>query len=153
MLTHEVTFKMSKREGKLNRRDFISRGVAVGASAVVAHSLRLQAESAPNATFELEELTLGQLQEGMHSGKYSARSLTQAYLGRIGELDKKGPAVNAVLEINPDALSIADELDRERKAKGPRGPMHGIPVLIKDNIDTGDRMMTTAGSLALVGAK
>jgi amidase len=89
----------------------------------------------------------------MKSGRFSARSLVEKYVARIDEIDKRGPAVNAIIELNPDAPSIADELDRERKAKGPRGPMHGIPVLIKDNIDTADRMMTTAGSLALVGSK
>jgi amidase len=89
----------------------------------------------------------------MKSGKFTARSLAEKYSARIDEIDKRGPAVNAIIELNPDAFSIADELDHERKAKGPRGPLHGIPVLIKDNIDTADRMMTTAGSLALVGSK
>jgi amidase len=89
----------------------------------------------------------------MQSGKFTARSLVEAYTTRIDEIDKAGPRVNAVLELNPDALSIADALDQERKAKGARGPLHGVPVLIKDNIDTADRMMTTAGSLALVGSK
>ncbi len=102
--------------------------------------------------FELEEITLSALQDAMKSGKYTSRSITEKYLGRIEALDKHGPAVNSVIELNPDALSIADELDRERKAKGPRGPLHGIPVLIKDNIATADRMMTTAGSLALMGS-
>ena len=88
----------------------------------------------------------------MQSGRLTARSITEKYLARIEEADKHGPAVNSVIELNPDALDIAEELDRERKAKGPRGPLHGIPVLIKDNIATRDRMMTTAGSLALVGA-
>jgi amidase len=86
----------------------------------------------------------------MKSGKFTARSITEKYLARIKEVDKAGPAINSVIEINPDATSIAEEMDRERKAKGPRGPMHGIPVLIKDNIGTHDRMMTTAGSLALM---
>jgi amidase len=103
--------------------------------------------------FELEEITIPELQDGMKSGKFTARSLVEKYVARIEEVDKRGPGVNAILELNPDALSIAEALDGERKAKGPRGPMHGIPVLIKDNIDTADRMMTTAGSLALVGAK
>jgi amidase len=103
--------------------------------------------------FELDEITIPELQDGMKSGKYTARSLVEKYAARIDEIDKRGPAVNAILELNPDALSIADALDQERKAKGPRGPLHGIPVLIKDNIDTADRMMTTAGSLALVGSK
>ena len=104
-------------------------------------------------SFELDEVTISDLQDGMRSGKFTARSLVEKYSQRIDDIDKHGPTINSVLELNPDALAVADALDRERKAKGPRGPMHGIPVLIKDNIDTADRMMTTAGSLALVGAK
>jgi amidase len=103
--------------------------------------------------FELEEITISQLQEGMKSGKFTARSLVEKYASRIDEIDKRGPAINTVLELNPDALAIADALDQERKAKGVRSPLHGIPVLIKDNIDTADKMMTTAGSLALLGSK
>lgn len=104
-------------------------------------------------SFELDEITIPELQDGMKSGKFTARSLVEKYSARIREVDKNGPAVNSIIEMNPDALSIADALDQERKAKGPRGPMHGIPVLIKDNIDTADQMMTTAGSLALLGSK
>lgn len=111
--------------------------------------------SAPAAvpSFEFDELTISELQDGMKSGKDSARSLAEKYLARIQAVDKRGPAVNSVIETNPDALAIAEALDRERKEKGPRGPLHGVPVLIKDNIDTADKMMTTAGSLALVGSK
>ena len=100
----------------------------------------------------MEEMTVVELQEKMDSGVYSARTITEMYLARIEELDRQGPALNAVLELNPDALAIADSLDAERKAKGARGPLHGIPVLLKDNIGTADRMMTTAGSLALAGS-
>jgi amidase len=103
-------------------------------------------------SFELDELTIDNLQEGMKSGKYTARAITEKYMSRIEAIDKSGPAVNSVIEINPDAVEIAESLDRERKEKGARGPLHGIPLLIKDNIDTADKMMTTAGSLALVGA-
>jgi amidase len=103
--------------------------------------------------FELDELTISDLQEGMKSGKFTARSLVKKYLERIDDIDKKGAAINSVIEINPDAFAVAELLDRERKEKGPRGPLHGIPILIKDNIDTADQMMTTAGSLALVGAR
>jgi amidase len=103
--------------------------------------------------FELDELTISDLQEGMKSGKFTARSLLKKYLDRIDDIDKKGPAINSVIEINPDAFAVAELLDRERKERGPRGPLHGIPILIKDNIDTADQMMTTAGSLALVGAR
>ena len=105
------------------------------------------------AAFELDEITIAELQDGMTSGKFTARALVERYSQRIDEIDKRGPAVNAIIEMNPDALSIAAALDQERKAKGPRGPLHGVPVLIKDNIATADRMMTTAGSLALVGSK
>ena len=103
--------------------------------------------------FELDEITISTLQDGMKSGQFSAHSLVEKYTARIDEIDKHGPALNSVIELNPDALSIAESLDQERKGKGPRGPLHGIPVLIKDNIDTADKMMTTAGSLALVGSK
>ena len=103
--------------------------------------------------FELDEITISTLQDGMKSGQFSAHSLVEKYTARIDEIDKHGPALNSVIELNPDALSIAESLDQERKGKGPRGPLHGIPVLIKDNIDTADKMMTTAGSLTLVGSK
>ena len=102
-------------------------------------------------SFELEEATVAELQAGMKSGKYTARSIAEKYLARIEEIDKHGPSINSIIEINPEALAIAGALDKERQQKGARGPLHGIPVLIKDNIDTGDRMMTTAGSLALAG--
>jgi amidase len=100
----------------------------------------------------LGEATIDELQSAMTRGSQSAVSLVKAYLHRIHEIDRNGPAINSVIELNPDAVEIARALDRERKARGPRGPLHGIPVLIKDNIDTHDRMMTTAGSLALLGS-
>jgi amidase len=99
------------------------------------------------------DLGIGELQELIASGKLSAVSLTRKYLHRIETLDRRGPRLNSVIELNPDALAIAADLDRERMTKGSRGPLHGIPVLIKDNIDTHDRMMTTAGSLALQGSR
>lgn len=107
--------------------------------------------AAPVKPFELEETTIAELQEAMRSGKHTSRSITEAYLERIQDVDKQGAALNSIIELNPDALAIADDLDKERKAGRVRGPLHGIPILIKDNIDTGDRMLTTAGSLALVG--
>ncbi|MES1161339.1 MAG: amidase family protein, partial [Bacteroidota bacterium] len=107
----------------------------------------------PGVQFSLNEATIDQLQQKMQKGEATARSLTEAYLQRIDNVDKKGAALHAVIEVNPDALAIADELDKERKEGKVRGPLHGIPVLVKDNIDTGDKMMTTAGSLALVGHK
>lgn len=103
--------------------------------------------------FALDEATISDLQARMNSGELSAEALTQAYLERINEIDKSGPTLNSVIEVNPDALAIAASLDKERKGKGGRGPLHGIPVLIKDNIDTADNMQTTAGSLALVGSR
>jgi amidase len=101
---------------------------------------------------ELTEATVDSLQRAMQAGALTSAALCAAYLKRIAALDRRGPALRAVLEINPDALSIARALDEERRRSGPRGPLHGIPVLIKDNIDTHDRMMTTAGSLALLGS-
>src|SRR5579864_4852624 len=143
-----------------SRRRFVKNALATGAAATVypalsgARVLAPAPESAPEVKpFELAEITITELQEGMKSGRFTSRSLVEKYTARIEELDKHGPAVNSILEMNPDAESIAASLDAERKAKGPRGPLHGVPVLIKDNIDTADRMMTTAGSLALVGSK
>jgi amidase len=105
-----------------------------------------------NKDFELDEVTIDDIRKGFESGQYSSRSLTEKYLARNQEIDKdkSGPMLNSVIETNPDALQVAEGLDQERKAKGERGPLHGIPILIKDNIDTGDHMNTTAGSLALV---
>src|SRR6266851_1692105 len=103
------------------------------------------------AAFTLEEATIAELQQRMQSGRETARSLAEQYIARIGAVDRRGPALHSVLEVNPDALAIADRLDAERKSGRTRGPLHGIPILIKDNIATNDRMMTTAGSLALVG--
>jgi amidase len=148
-----------------NRRSFLQT-TFVGATASTlsafypalgaARDISSSASSSPATvvrSFELDEITIAELQDAMKSGKFTARSLVEQYNARIEEIDKHGPAINSVLELNPDALTIADSLDRERKAKGPRGPLHGIPVLIKDNIDTADKMMTTAGSLALIGSK
>ena len=110
------------------------------------------ARAASGESLNLEEATLGDLARGFRDGRFTARAATEWYLKRIQSLDKKGPTVNAVLEINPEAFGIADALDRERRLRGARGPLHGVPVLIKDNLDTADRMSTTAGSLALVGS-
>jgi amidase len=112
-----------------------------------------EAPDAGPGPFELDEATVSSLQDALKSGKYTAHSITELYLQRIDALDKKGPSLHSVIETNPDALKIAQDLDAERKAKGPRGPLHGIPVLIKDNIDSSDNMTTTAGSLALAGSK
>ena len=145
-----------------NRRTFLKTAV-IGATAATltqlypalgaAREIDCAAPIFPIKPFELEEITISDLQDGMNSGRFTARSLVEKYSARIDEIDEHGPALNSIIELNPDALSIADSLDQERKTKGSRGPMHGIPVLIKDNIDTADKMMTTAGSLALVGSK
>src|SRR2546423_361491 len=144
----------------MNRRMFVRNSVAggVGLASVSLTTAAKEAETAssvpstPPSAFELDESTIADLQGGMASGKYSSHSLVRKYLDRIDDIDKHGPAINSVIELNPDALSIASDLDKERKAKEPRGPLHGVPVLIKDNIDTHDRMTTTAGSLALGGS-
>jgi len=143
----------------MNRRSFVRRSVASAAGAAVANvSVRARAESrdvtspASVAAFELDEISIAGLQAVMSAGKYTAQAITKKYLDRIDDVDKHGPSLNSVIELNPDALTIATEMDRERKAGRLRGPLHGIPVLIKDNIDTHDRMTTTAGSLALEGS-
>jgi amidase len=145
------------------RREFLRTsligGLAAAATVAIEPSTARARENSPAApaadvpSFELDEATITDLQEAMKSGKYTARSITEKYLARIEQIDKQGPAINSIIELNPDALAIADALDKERKDKGPRGPLHGIPVLIKDNLDTADKMMTTAGSLALLGSK
>ena len=120
---------------------------------IACSAAALRARQAPNAApFALDEVTIAQLQDGMVSGRYTSRRLVELYTERINAIDRQGPALRSIIELNPDALSIADSLDAERKAGRVRGPLHGIPVLIKDNIDTADRMMTTAGSLALQGS-
>src|ERR1022692_3816771 len=144
----------------MNRRNFLQLAALGGAQFLVASpGLAAMSGSSTGAAnpfrgkaFELEEATIAQLQSAMKSGKETAVSLVKKYLRRIEEIDRRGPTLRAVIEVNPDALAIARALDHERKKKGPRGPMHGIPVLIKDNLDTHDRMMTTAGSLALLGS-
>ncbi len=144
----------------MQRRDFLKITVVGSAHALASGSApALAAEGSPTPDrafavkpFEWEEATCAALQTAMSSRRETAVSLTKKYLRRIEELDRRGPTLRAVLEVNPDALAIARALDHERSAKGPRGQLHGIPVLLKDNIGTHDRMMTTAGSLALLGS-
>ena len=140
----------------MNRRKFVRNGLMSGIALASVRTLAEDRSETANApapqTFELDELTIDDFQKGMASGRFTAMTLTQKYLDRVTEIDKRGPAINAVIETNPDALPIAAGLDNERKNGRLRGPLHGIPVLIKDNIDTHDRMMTTAGSLALAGS-
>jgi amidase len=139
-----------------DRRTFIGRAAAAAATLALGRPAHPAAGAAPAAARppapELEEATIASLQAAMARGEQSARSIAEAYLSRIDALDRSGPRINSVIEVNPEALQLADALDRERKEGGARGPLHGVPVLLKDNIDTGDRMQTTAGSLALVGA-
>jgi len=150
--------KNSSQSETSSRRGFLQSSLVGSVAAAMYPALgagrALEATKAPAEIkeFEFDEITIDQLQAGMKSGKYTARSITEKYLGRIQDVDQQGPKLNSIIELNPDALEIAEALDRERKEKGARGPLHGIPLLIKDNIDTADKMMTTAGSLALVGA-
>lgn len=147
----------------MNRRNFLKKGSVTGLGMAALASCNPKEGSSTGdktgepgddyAAFELNELTIDDLQQKMKTGAYTSRSITELYLKRIDEIDKKGPAINAVIELNPDALAQADAMDAERKAGKLRGYMHGIPVLIKDNIDTGDKMMTTAGALAMAGHK
>jgi amidase len=127
----------------IDRRHFLEL-VAAGTAVALARPL-----SAAETSLDLDEITVSELQEGMRGGRFTARALAEAYLQRIDAIDKRGPAINAIIELNPDAMAIAEERDRERRSGQVRGPLHGIPVLIKDNIDTADRMHTSAGSLAL----
>ncbi|HEV8367609.1 MAG TPA: amidase [Pyrinomonadaceae bacterium] len=137
----------------MKRRDFL-HSTAAGCALALVNPVSAKPETfQPPADFELDEKSITDLQTALQSGKHTSRSLVEKYLDRIRDIDKDGPRLNSVIEINPDAESIATALDRERKDKGTRGPLHGIPILIKDNIDTADRMMTTAGSLALLGSK
>ena len=141
----------------MNRRDFLKTGMAGGAAAL-AISTTATVAAEPNAqpvshlsSSEWDEATISQMRSALLAGRLTAAALTRHYLRRIRDLDRRGPRLNSVIEVNPDSVAIAQALDRERKARGPRGPLHGIPVLIKDNIATHDKMMTTAGSLALEG--
>ncbi|HZU22005.1 MAG TPA: amidase family protein, partial [Terriglobales bacterium] len=132
------------------RREFVKNSALAGAAAAAIASA--PATFAAPAATELDELTVAELAAGLVAGRFTCRGLAQHYLDRIAGLDKSGPGLNSVIELNPDAPAIADALDSELKAKGRRGPLHGVPLLIKDNIATRDRMQTTAGSLALVGS-
>jgi amidase len=147
----------------MKRRDFLTAGTiaAAGVSSLLSSCKSDSSDKQQSITpttipdgipdFELNEESIASLQEKMGSGKYTVEQITKLYLDRIDAIDKKGPLLNSVIEINPDALSIAKSLDDERKAGKIRGPLHGIPVLIKDNINTGDKLHTTAGALAMQG--
>ena len=143
----------------MDRRQFVGTTVAGGAGLALGGGCTAEAAKQPLLRassqvrpFELDEVDVAELQRSLASGGRTARSITELYLGRIEALNLQGPELRAIIEINPDALAIADELDAERAAGNVRGPLHGIPVAVKDNIDTHDRMTTTAGSLALEGS-
>ena len=146
----------------MDRRTFIGTTAAGGAGLAMTSACSPSASDSPSDSdaqasgeippFEFDDATVDDLQRMMESGEHTARSIAQAYIERIEAMDRQGPELRSMIEINPDALEIADELDAERRAGGPRGPLHGIPVALKDNLDTHDRMTTTAGSLALEGS-
>jgi amidase len=137
----------------MKRRQFLESAVVASVVALTGPSAAFNlTRSLPPDDFELEEMTITQLQQAMTSGRFSSRSLVSKYLEHIGDIDRDGSKLNSVLELNPEAAEIAERMDNERKAGRVRGPLHGIPLLIKDNIDTADRMTTTAGSLALLGS-
>jgi amidase len=148
---------------QVSRRDFLlAAGVVAAAASPVGQaggdrSCHLptpgQRPTSYPSGFELEDLPISSLQQGLKSGRWTSADLVRSYLDRIASIDRAGPVLRHVLDVNPDAVTIAEALDRERRSGGVRGPMHGIPVLLKDNIDTGDRMTTTAGSLALEGTR
>ncbi len=147
----------------MNRRNFLKNSSATGLALTTIGLAACETKNGSKqkdsvragnpADFELNEMTIDELQEKMQAGVYTSAMLTDLYLQRIAVVDKDGPALNAVIEINPDARVIAEQMDRERKEGKLRGPLHGIPILVKDNIDTADKMMTTAGSIALEGHK
>jgi amidase len=146
----------------MNRRNFLRNGSIAGVTLSATGIIPFHKEKngsdendpgykKATSDFILDEITIGELQQKMQAGQMTSVSITGLYLERIRQVDKNGPKLNAIIELNPDAADIAAMRDRERKAGKVRGPLHGIPVLVKDNINTGDKMMTTAGSLALLG--
>lgn len=142
----------------MDRRELLKLGLlgtaaaVTGGNAAAAPAAATDAGAAP-AAFPWANLSLRELQAALTAGKVTSRALCEQYLARIEALNAKGPELRAILETNPDALQLADALDQERRDTGPRGPLHGLPLVLKDNLDTGDAMETTAGSLALLGTK
>lgn len=155
--------KRGRDGARASRRDFLRAAAATALAASVSPVLPASAGSTTATTtgraatevepFEYDEKTVAELSEMMRTGRLTSRRLTEEYLERIEKVDRRGPALRSVIETNPDALAIADSLDRERRGGRTRGPLHGIPALVKDNIDTADRMHTTAGSLAMLGSR
>jgi amidase len=137
----------------VNRRDLLRAAAAAAAAAPLAcRSAERGGTAFRPRPFEFEEWTVARLQEAIDRGSTTARGIVERALARIAEIDRSGPTLRSFIETNPEVLSLAEALDRERRERGPRGPLHGIPVLLKDNLDTADRMTTTAGSLALEGS-
>lgn len=136
-----------------SRRNFLKQSLAAAGVALTSGRQGAVSAARAGAGSDLNEITFSALREGLQSGKFTARSLTEKYLARIEEIDKRGTSLNSVIEINPEAMAIAEQLDSLRRKGSATKPLHGIPLLIKDNIDTADRMHTTAGSLALLGSR
>ncbi len=134
----------------MNRREFVE---ALGVAALASGARAMAAPAAAGADYDPSEKTIAELSRAQQQGQLSAEALTQSYLQRIGRYDRQGPKIAAVLALNPDALAAARALDAERRAGKLRGPLHGIPLLIKDNVETRDPLPTTAGSLALAAAR
>ncbi|MBX2874243.1 MAG: hypothetical protein KTR30_19140, partial [Saprospiraceae bacterium] len=142
----------------MKRRNFIqhSASTLIGAQLWGLYACNAPESSPPpssNPVFSFEEMTIDQMQTGFDAGEFSVESVVQAYLNRIEQLDQGGPKVNSIIEVNPEAIDIAKQLDKELKSGNARGPLHGIPIVLKDNIDTHDKMLTTAGSRALLGSR
>ena len=137
----------------MQRRNFIQKSALASLSFAIFpfESCKNAANGITETAFSIEEITIDDLQKRFQSGQITARSVTKMYLERIATIDKSGPTINSIIELNPDALAIAELMDAERKAGKIRGPLHGVPILIKDNIDTADKMQTTAGALAMEG--
>lgn len=148
-----MTDNTSLTDREIDRRAFVARSLAAGLALAIPTGgpalANAPASAGAQANDELFELTIADARARMEKGSLTSHALTQRYLARIDAMDKRGPGVNAIIELNPDALAIADAMDAERKAGRVRGPLHGVPVVIKDNIDTADKMKTSGGSLAL----
>lgn len=141
-------------QGQLNRRELLLAAGSASLPTVIGCATRSpRSGSADLPLFELAEVSVDELRKGLEGGRWTSRSLAEAYIDRIEQVDDGGPALNSVIDVNPDALRAAEVLDEERRDGKVRGPLHGIPVMLKDNIATADAMQTTAGSLALVDSK